>query len=151
MSITFNKSTLLLTGSLLFAGIAHADYVLPQITHDAYGHQKVVYQLNSGDPDIQAKALKYMLNNISAAKDIEGVVVVFDDGMGALTDNDPKVVALLDKVRAKHVKIAVCNNTLKGKNLDWHSLYNVQETDIVPSGVAEIGFLQSKGYTYLKP
>jgi hypothetical protein len=51
---------------------------------------------------------------------------------------------------AKGVSFRVCNNTLKARKLDA-SAVNMEAT-IVPSGVAEIGKLQSQeGYVYLKP
>ncbi|MCU7855753.1 MAG: DsrE family protein, partial [Candidatus Thiodiazotropha sp. (ex Lucinoma borealis)] len=46
----------------------------------------------------------------------------------------------------------VCANTLKGKKviLTEH-LYDTSESDVVPSGVAELAKLQAEGYTYIKP
>ena len=50
------------------------------------------------------------------------------------------------------MKFQVCKNTLKGKKIvaDDH-LYDVEDGDIVPSGVAEIARLQAQGYAYLRP
>ena len=36
--------------------------------------------------------------------------------------------------------------TLKGMNVDWHDLYGVQETDVVPSGFLEVGWLGNNGW-----
>jgi hypothetical protein len=50
------------------------------------------------------------------------------------------------------VKFNVCKNTLVGKKIDAASqLYDMDEADIVPSGVAELAKLQAEGYTYIKP
>jgi hypothetical protein len=68
-----------------------------------------------------------------------------------LQSDDEKMNAAIDNLRQQGVKFAVCNNTLKAKNIDWHSLHDVKETDIVPAGVAELAFLQQHGFAYIKP
>ncbi|BBP02064.1 DsrE family protein [Sulfuriferula nivalis] len=145
------KAFPILASLLLTAGAAHADYVKPDITHAPYGHQQVVYQINGGDAKLQFHALKNVLNHVTTVEDIDAVIVVHGEGISLLTTKDPEITGMLDKLREKHVKIDVCNNTLKGKNLDWHELYHVEESDIVPSGVAEVGYLQSQHYAYVKP
>jgi len=53
-------------------------------------------------------------------------------------------------LKNKGVEFRVCQNTLKGRKLEDSAV--IFEGQIVPSGVAEIGKLQSKdGYVYLKP
>ncbi len=55
-------------------------------------------------------------------------------------------------LKEQKVKFQVGNNTLRGKKIDYESdLFDVLETDIVPSGVAELARLQQMGYTYIKP
>ena len=50
------------------------------------------------------------------------------------------------------VQVQVCENTLKGRKVDAkNDLYDVDDADIVPSGVAQLGILQSQGYAYIKP
>lgn len=151
MSNLIKTALPLFTSLLLTLSTAHADYVKPNITHAAYGHQQVVYQVNGGDTKLQLHALKNVLNHVTTVEDIDAVIVVHGDGISLLTTKDPEITDMLDKLHEKHVKIDVCNNTLKGKNLDWHELYHVEESDIVPSGVAEISYLQSQHYSYVKP
>jgi intracellular sulfur oxidation DsrE/DsrF family protein len=45
----------------------------------------------------------------------------------------------------------VCANTLKGRNVPMDALYDTDQADIVPSGVAELGKLQGEGFAYIKP
>jgi hypothetical protein len=151
MSNMIKTALPLFTSMLLTLNAAHADYVKPNITHTPYGHQQVVYQINGGDEKLQLHALKNVLNHVTTVEDIDAVIVVHGDGISLLTTKDPEILGMLDKLHEKHVKIDVCNNTLKGKNLDWHALYHVEESDIVPSGVAEVGYLQSQHYSYVKP
>ena len=49
------------------------------------------------------------------------------------------------------VSFNICANTLKGRKVDPANLYDFDEADIVPSGVAELAHLQAQGYTYIKP
>lgn len=52
----------------------------------------------------------------------------------------------MDELRGAGVKFAVCNNTLKGMDLDWHTLDGVKEQDIVPAGFLEVGWLANHGW-----
>lgn len=55
-------------------------------------------------------------------------------------------------LKGQDVGFEVCNNTLKGRKIDYkQDLWDVNAEDIVPSGVAELAILQSKGYVYIKP
>lgn len=147
------KKIVMLVGMFVWAITAHAQYVEPKITHEPYGKQKVAYQLNDSNVDFQIQVLRNANNHIRAiGKDnIELHLVVFAGGMTALETSKPETVAALENLRAQGVKIAVCNNTLKARNVDWRSLNGVKETDIVPAGVAEIAYLQQKGFAYVRP
>jgi len=47
------------------------------------------------------------------------------------------------------VKFTICANTIRGKKIN-KNLIN-ENAEIIPSGVAEVAFLQQKGYLYVKP
>jgi len=137
------------------------------LADDRYGKQKVVYHINYDDPQAQAGALRNVQNHINAvgAKNLDFKVVMHGNGLSllldpdAVTDTKMKHGNATDEVQAKisglkdqGVVFQVCGNTLKGKQIDFESdLYDVDEADIVPSGVAEISRLQGMGYTYIKP
>lgn len=146
-------SLLLLLGALSMSTSAHADYVQPNIQHEAFGKQKVAYQMNTGDDQEQLQIIKYINNHmqIVGKENMEMHLVVFGAGMSLLQSNDEKLNKAIDGIRASGVKIAVCNNTLRNKNIDWKTLYGVKESDIVPGGVAELAYLQHKGFAYIKP
>ena len=58
----------------------------------------------------------------------------------------------VDGLKNQGVTFNVCANTLKGKNISLEDdLYNVNSSEIVPSGVAHLSYLQAQGYTYIKP
>jgi intracellular sulfur oxidation DsrE/DsrF family protein len=145
-----------------------AQYVEPKIQHEPYGEQKVVYQINEGNRQKFLAVLKNILNQQAVVgKDrLTASVVVHGEGIrlledaqapaeiadqGAPKDYQQTLRQRIDALRKSGVRFLVCNETLKGHDLDWHTLYGVRETDIVPSGVAELTYLQQKGFAYLKP
>ena len=118
--------------------------------------QKVVYHINYGDETLLNAALGNAKNHIAAiGKDkIDMKIVMHGNGVDLLKiantnlDMQQKVINL----KKDGVDFAVCKNTLTGKKISYkNDLFDVSESDIVPSGVAEVAILQSKGYAYIKP
>lgn len=121
-----------------------------------YGKQKVVYHVNYDDPKHQAAAMRNIQNHINAvsAENLDLVVVMHGKGVTLLkkANEDMNFQSKVVNLKDQNVKFQVCNNTLRGKKIDYESdLFDVMETDIVPSGVAELARLQQMGYTYIKP
>jgi len=132
-----------------------------------YGKQKVVYHINYDNPKQQAGALRNIQNHINAvgADNLDLRVVMHGNGLSLVTypealsrtklnqanANDDMQTSILG-LKNQGVKFNACANTLKGKKLDRENdLFDVAESDIVPSGVAELAHLQGQGYTYIKP
>ncbi len=142
----------------LAAGLGQAD--------DRYDKQKVVYHVNFDDAKTQAAALGNVQNHINAVgkENIEVKVVMHGDGVSLLLEPDalegtkmkqanatPEMQAKISGLKDQGVKFEVCANTLKGRNVPVDGLYDTDDADIVPSGVAELSRLQQMGYTYIKP
>lgn len=131
----------------------------PAVAEDRYGKQKVVYHVNydGGESDkAYIKALKNIQNHINAVgkENIEVKVVLHGDGVNMLRDatKDLKLQGEVTNLKTQKVAFNVCANTLKGRKIDPDKdLFEVFKEDIVPSGVAELSYLQGKGYTYIKP
>ncbi len=130
--------------------------------------QKVVYHVNGDNPKQQAGALRNIQNHINAvgAENLDLRVVMHGNGvsMVLLPDDldkvkgfksanaDPQMQARIDGLKNQGVQFKVCANTLKGRKVNMEEdLYMVEQADIVPSGVAELGILQAQGYAYIKP
>ena len=65
---------------------------------------------------------------------------------------DDTMAAKIDGLKNQGIAFHVCANTVKGRKVSIEDhLYNVDQSDIVPSGVAELAHLQAQGYTYIKP
>ena len=131
----------------------------PAKADSRYGKQKVVYHINYDGGEggtAYIKALKNVQNHIDAVgKDnIEVKVVMHGDGVNILRDavKDLKLQGEVTNLKNQKVAFEVCANTLKGRKIDPDKdLFEVGKEDIVPSGVAELSYLQGKGYTYIKP
>lgn len=126
---------------------------------DRYGTQKAVYHINyPGGEDDRAYlgALRNIQNHINAVgvDNIEVRVVMHGNGVGLLAnalENETLQTRVIE-LKGQSVVFNVCNNTLVGRNIDPdNDLFDVWESDIVPSGVAEISYLQQQGFTYVKP
>ena len=130
--------------------------------------QKVVYHINYDMPKKQAGALRNIQNHINAvgAENMDIKVVLHGNGLSLLLNPEslsslPKfkqanatdaMTSRVDGLKNQGVKFQVCANTIKGRKVDLENdLYNVEQADIVPSGVAELTHLQMAGYTYIKP
>lgn len=138
--------------TLMAAGPAMAD-------SDRYGQQKVVYHINGngGEADRAYRgALRNVQNHINAVgrDNIEVKVVLHGNGVGLLQNamTNEKLQMDVTSLRGQNVTFLVCNNTLTGRDISYEEdLFEVFEDQIVPSGVAELSYLQGQGYTYVKP
>ncbi len=145
----------------IFASFAALMMLVGSVTSaDAgrYGKQKVVYHINypGGKSDKKYKgALRNIQNHINAvgAKNLDLKVVIHGNGIFLLKSARApgKLQSAVASLKSQNVSFSVCANTLKGKKIKQDELYEVFDQDIVPSGVAELTYLQQKGYTYIKP
>lgn len=134
----------------MFAPNAHSD--------GRYGKQKAVYDINyAGGENDKAYflALRNVKNHINAVgKDnIELKIVLSGDGLNMLkaATTNLELQGMISNLKTQKAAFLVCNNTLVGRKIDSDTLFEVFKDDIVPSGNAEIGHLQSNGYSYHKP
>jgi uncharacterized protein len=121
-----------------------------------YKKQKVVYHINYDNPKRQNGALRNIQNHINAvrAKNLDLRVIIHGKGYTMLkhANTDANMAGRIDNLKSQGVKFNICNNTLRGKKIDYKKdLHDVSKEDIVPSGVAELAYLQAKGYAYIKP
>ena len=143
------------------AFVAIAAFALAPATKaaDRYGKQKVVYHINyDGGEGSKAHrgALRNIQNHINAvgADNIEVKVVLHGNGVSLLADakSNDRLQGDVTSLKSQRVSFHVCNNTLTGRKISYDDdLFEVFDEDIVPSGVAELSYLQQQGYTYIKP
>ncbi|MBV8247275.1 MAG: DsrE family protein [Comamonas sp.] len=115
---------------------------------------KVVYHVNTG-VETAAAILSNISNELNASPTDKIVVVTHGPGIDFLLNDakDSKGREFSGQVSAlagRGVEFKVCNNTLQTRHIDAANL--LMETQIVPSGVAEVARLQAReGFVYLKP
>ena len=153
-------TSIIITFCLLMTASAYAN--------ERYGKQKVVYHINYDNPKKQAGALRNVQNHINAvgAENLDLKIVLHGNGLALLLDPeslgklkkfkhanaDQQMTAKIDNLKSQGVDFNVCANTVRGRKVDLeHDLYNVEKSDVVPSGVAEVARLQAMGYSYIKP
>ena len=120
-----------------------------------YGKQKVVYHLNYDNPKRQKGMLRNINNHIKAvgADKLDLRVVMHGKGYTLLeaANTDLELQNSIISLKDKGVKFQLCANTIRGKKLDKKQLFGLKDSDIVPSGVAEIAHLQAQGFAYVRP
>ncbi len=123
-------------------------YVKPNFKHASYGDLRVVVALTSDDHGIQGMKLRNIANALKAVDEWKGhltvKVVLYAKGLTLLKNPEEGVQKQLDALRARGVQFEVCNNSLSEQGVDFHALYGVTDADIVPSGFAEVAYLQAK-------
>ncbi|MDX5151873.1 MAG: DsrE family protein [Acidiferrobacterales bacterium] len=121
----------------------------------SYGKQKVVYHINYKDLKRQKGALRNIQNHINAvgAKNLDLRVVMHGGGFTLLqaADKDLEMQNKIISLKEQGVKFQMCANTIRGKKLDKKKLFGLKDSDIVPSGVAEIAHLEAEGFSYIRP
>jgi hypothetical protein len=145
---------------LMAAAIMAVMFVIaPSVASERYGKQKVVYHINynGGKENRRYRgALRNIQNHINAvgAENLDIRVVLHGNGVNLLREamKDDGLKTRITALKSQNVSFLVCANTLCGRKIDYEKdLFDVFKEDIVPSGVAEIGQLQLKGFAYIKP
>ncbi|MBI3353570.1 MAG: DsrE family protein [Nitrospirae bacterium] len=121
---------------------------------------KVVYHFNSDDQKIHKAGLINIQNHLDAVgkENVEITAVLHGQGLTMLqkgkTEDDNFL--RVEQLKKQGVKFSVCNVTIQRQKLNKDELFvgqeKIKDSDIVPSGVAEIARLQAEqGYAYIKP
>ncbi|WP_018993683.1 MULTISPECIES: DsrE family protein [unclassified Thioalkalivibrio] len=135
---------------------AAAMLTLPGAAMADYGEQKVVYHVNYNDMDRHMAAMGNIQNHINAvgAENMEIRVVMHGPGLHLLRNakENEDLAARIEELKMQDVDFNICNVTVTRGNVDIsEELFDATEYDLVPSGVGEIGHLQTQGFVYLRP
>jgi uncharacterized protein len=138
----------------LFRVIAVMLFLSVAVSAGAAGRpEKVVYHISDASNAMQA--LGNIRNHLNASPNASIVVVTHGAGIDFLLEdakdkNGNPYDAVVQELANRKVQFRVCNNTLKGRQIDRKRV--LPEATVVPSGVAELARLQSQeGYAYIKP
>ncbi len=150
----------LLASALAFSTLTFADgaapasaYVKPHIVHGQYGDMNVVVPLTN--EAVLPMKLRNIANSLKVMDTWGGKlnvkVVMYAKGLAWLKTPTDEQKTQLDNLRSHGVQFMVCNNSLVELGIDYHTLYGVKESDIVPSGFAEVAFLQARKHYVVDP
>ena len=122
----------------------------------SYSKQKVAYHVNYDNAKRQGGAMRNIQNHINAvgAENLDLRIIMHGKGVSLLmkANSDANFESKVVSLKSQNVAFKVCKNTLRGKKIDYRAdLFDVEESDIVPSGVAELAHLQQQGFAYIRP
>lgn len=153
----FTKAGLLALAAVVGLGVSA---VQAGTAKNGYDKQKVVYHVN--DIHSATGALRNIKNHLNALGDENAEIIVVTHGSGAFALVDGamgkkdqktgKVYDFRDAIAGlanRGVKFQICANTIRGKKIDKNKIN--ENAEIIPSGVAQVAYLQQKGYLYVKP
>lgn len=125
---------------LLFAG------------HSPAEASRVVYHISNSTT--AGAALRTLSNHLNAAPQVKVVVVAHNEGIdfllrGARDEAGTPYEPAIRGFMARGVEFRVCTNTLERRQIRVQQV--IPDAALVPSGIAEIGRLQSReGYSYMR-
>lgn len=132
-----------------------SEYIKPNVKHGPFGKLNIVVPLTTDNKAIQGMKLRNITNGLKAAEAWNGkmdvAVVLYAKGVTLLKSPDEQTQKQLDELKKQGVQIKVCDNSLREQGIDFHNLYHVTEADIVPSGFAEVAYLQAKKHYVVDP
>lgn len=114
--------------------------------------QRIVYHITQ--TDTASAALRTLGNHLDAVPGVQVIVVAHNNGInfllrGARDESGALYEAAVKRFSSRGVQFRVCNNTLVRQAIEAGRV--VPEATLVPSGIAEIGRLQSQeGYAYMR-
>ncbi len=120
--------------------------------HPPIAAPRVVYHISNSET--AGAALRNLANHLSAVPDVKVVVVAHNNGVdfllnGARDEAGQPYAAVVREFGRRGVEFRVCSNTLERRGIAAGEV--ISTALVVPSGIAEIGRLQSEeGYAYLR-
>lgn len=109
---------------------------------------KAVWELPMGDTAAQAGVYRQVNNVLNAAPDTKIEIVFHGNAVYALLNDTGYYKQEILKLHQRGVLLAVCNNSLKKRNIDPQRV--IQQAFVVPSAFVEIIRKQQEGWSYIK-
>jgi len=109
---------------------------------------KIVWDMVQADTAMQRGLYKQLNNVITAAPDTKIEVVFHGNAVYALLKDTGYFKEQIIALHKKGVLFRVCNNSLKGRNIDLSRV--ISEAVVVPVAVLELASKQEEGWSYIK-
>lgn len=138
----------------LLSATTQADYrPIAHYTEHYSAGQKVVYELNTQDVAVQRSTLLNITNHLNTVKQADVILLIHGDAVFSIQQGGgvPSTKDTLKKLVAQGLKIRVCDNSLKYRNLDHRELQGISEANITEAGMPALVEYQMQGYHYVRP
>lgn len=157
--------TLALLGSAQAAGVQAAPAITPLAALKKEADVACVYHVDYGDPPRFVQTLTNISNHYSAYGanpfDLQIALVAHGPGVKFFLETlentpwkeevmVPQIFERIEAVSKQGLKVHLCNITFERLKLDREKARKAAFIDFVPSGVATVAALQSKGFAYVK-
>ena len=109
---------------------------------------KAVWELPTGDTATQAGVYRQVNNVLNAAPDTKIEIVFHGNAVYALLNDTGYYKQEILKLHQRGVLFAVCNNSLKKRNIDPARV--ITHAFVVPSAFVELIRKQQEGWSYIK-
>jgi len=111
------------------------------------GQYKTVFHLASGDHAVHKALIRQVHNLLEAIPDVSVEIVTHGEGISLLLTDSP-YTSILRELHDRGVRLLICKNTLKQKNIPEESLPG--HAEIVPAAIAHLIVRQHEGWSYIK-
>jgi intracellular sulfur oxidation DsrE/DsrF family protein len=112
------------------------------------GKLKVIYDLSSPDTVVQSMVFRHIANSMMLEPDIEFAVMIHGKSIFSIMKDSVHFRSRIKEAKAAGVTLLVCNNSLKRFNVDPKKI--MEEGEIIPSAIIELGRRQQDGWGYIK-
>ena len=109
---------------------------------------KIVWDMAQGDTAMQRGLYKQLNNVITAAPETKIEVVFHGNAVYAMLKDTGYLKEQIIALHEKGVLFRVCNNSLKGRNIDLSRV--IPEAIVVPVAILELAAKQEEGWSYIK-
>lgn len=128
--------------------IATVFFFINLFSLNAFAQLKAVWELPTGDTAIQSGVYRQITNVLNAAPDTKIEVVFHGNAVYAMLSDTGYNKQEIIKLHQRGVLFAVCNNSLKKRNIDPKRV--IEQVFVVPSAFVEIIRKQQEGWSYIK-
>lgn len=112
-------------------------------------HQKIVFDLNSGDTAAHSTVLRQFSNVLKAAPDTELELVCHGQAINMFVKDKLYFEEKIKELKSKgKVSYKICANSLRRLNLDKSQITELAE--IIPVAMLELASKQKEGWSYIK-
>ncbi len=147
------KLTFILSIIIINACAYHSPVVANNNDNDGFEIHKLVIQMNTRDPEIQAEVLSNIVNvsKYYGVDNVEIELVAYGPGIYFITKQS-EFRKRIESLMMQDVTFTACGDTLKTiKRTKGIDLDLIDDVVVVRNGVPRMMDLQQQGYSYLSP